>query len=337
MSFTNHLSNAVGLTAHLGGVSVASTHPTFSSYLREVLTQVFRDLIDVKRVSHLTIPSMRRTGLTVETVPMRDPENTNFAVRTIICKGCHKEVTGRMHPEQEYCSHDCFATSPKPERRTGKEFPCAVCGKMIYIRAHQQGKEHYFCSTEHHNEWQGRNKTTHTCKVCKNSFQWSPSRTASGKFNILYCSIKCRDADPTRREMLLNMNIQQQTMKMSKIERIGYSILNEFRVDYFPQYLIGKKFLVDAFIPGNDLVIQFDGDYWHGNPEKFPCPEPKQIKRIHMDKSQDAYMVACGYRVFRFWEHIILKQPDHVREVLRTALALPEPIPFLSVLDLLES
>jgi len=28
-------------------------------------------------------------------------------------------------------------------------------------------------------------------------------------------------------------------------------------------------YTVDAYVPSNHMVIEFDGDYWHGNPAKY--------------------------------------------------------------------
>jgi very-short-patch-repair endonuclease len=71
-------------------------------------------------------------------------------------------------------------------------------------------------------------------------------------------------------------------------------------------------FCVDAFVPGKGVVIQFDGDYWHANPVLFPNPDARQRRRIPLDKSQDAYMRACGYKVLRLWEGDIRNQRELV-------------------------
>ena len=120
-------------------------------------------------------------------------------------------------------------------------------------------------------------------------------------------------------------------MKESQLERRGYQIIDELGVAYIRQHLIGGKFCVDAFIPGSSLVVQFDGDYWHGNPVKFPNPDARQVKRQQLDQSQDAYMRACGFTVLRFWESDVYQDPDHVRTQLQQHVApqaqMPAPPP----------
>jgi very-short-patch-repair endonuclease len=113
------------------------------------------------------------------------------------------------------------------------------------------------------------------------------------------------------------MNLDQQKKSTpNKLEILGYSLLDETSLEYIPQHLIAKKFCVDALIPSLDTIIQFDGDYWHGNPAKYTALDHRQERRAKLDKSQDAYMAKCGYTVIRFWESDIKRNIDHVRQVL---------------------
>lgn len=218
-------------------------------------------------------------------------------------------------PEQPCCSRECGAIY----RRSGEMRPCGFCGKDVWVtKGKLANKSLFFCNAEHANEYQGRNKTSHTCKICGKTFKWSPSRSKA--YNITYCSIACRDNDPEQRERLIAMNAKQQRMSPNHIEVIGYTLLDSLNVAYERQYLIGKKFCVDAFIPSLNTVIQFDGDYWHGNPAFFPTLDTRQQKRARLDRSQDAYMEACGYSVIRIWASDLQKNLDTVMQRLRSLL-----------------
>lgn len=248
-----------------------------------------------------------------------------YKVRTITCINCGKVVTGHMSAGQKYCSLNCYRSSPKPGRKTGQELSCAVCAEPVYIPAGRLGKDAYFCSADHANEWQGRNKVAYTCKVCGEAFRWSPSRAIHD--NPTYCSLRCRDIDPDRKAMLIAMNAMQQTTNPNKVEIAGYTILDDLGVLYERQHVIGGKFCVDAFVQSHGLVIQWDGDYWHGNPASFPEPDSRQRKRMMLDRSQDASMAACGYRVVRFWASTITKHPEVVIAHLQALLAQTVPTP----------
>lgn len=275
--------------------------------------------------------------------------------RTITCEGCQKVISGRFEKTKRFCSKQCFSNT----RKNGRCKACEQCGKRFYIPKSQEntrfcsvecfhthgkdpmphtkngkdkicewcGQKFYvpkvrlaarFCSSNCLNDWQGRNKITLTCKTCDNSYRVSPSRI---KFdNPTYCSLECRDNDPDRKAMLLDMNVRQQSLKPNKLEKLGYSILDNLGISYYRQYVIANKFCVDAFIPSKNTIIQFDGDYWHGHPVKFPNPDKRQLKRMALDKSQDAYMKKCGYTIIRVWEAELKHSPETVQRQLARAL-----------------
>lgn len=229
----------------------------------------------------------------------------------VICSTVFKPTFGCG--DQPTCSRECGAVY----RRTGSESTCETCAKPFYV-PRARANVARCCSVECLTKWQGRNKDTYHCKTCAKPFRWSPSRKTQA--NPTYCTPKCRDADPARTEMLRAMNALQGLRLPNKLEARGYYILNRLKVAYTPQHLIGGKFCVDAFVASADLVIQFDGDYWHGNADRFPNPDRRQLRRMTMDRSQDAYMAACGYRVLRIWEHVIQKRPSVAASSILIAL-----------------
>jgi very-short-patch-repair endonuclease len=221
-------------------------------------------------------------------------------VRTITCKGCQETVTKRLRPGQEYCTLECYRSSAHPDRQTGERHACAWCGADVYVPQHRLGEERYFCNPDHASQYRGRNQITLTCKVCTTQFKRSPSWLNHNAG--IYCSLPCRDADPDFQAQLIEMNVMQQRGKQTRLERDGYALLDSLLIPYLPQYLIADKFCVDAFVPGALTVIQFDGDYWHGNPDIYAQLDTRQARRVTLDKSQDAYMRACGYSIIRIYE-----------------------------------
>jgi len=232
-----------------------------------------------------------------------------YKVRTFTCDGCGVEVTKRCPPRSRYCTLDCYRSSPRPERRTGEDRTCERCGVSFYIPAGRVAKgEGRYCSLGCHNADQGAGKTEHTCKTCGGTFRWSPSRSASGAHRITYCSLPCRDADPERRAMLLEMNTRQQLGRTTKAERLGYALLDGLGVEHLRQATFGGKFTPDAVIPSARLVVQFDGDYWHDR--KGTSNETRIRRRVALDRSQDRYVRACGWEVVRLWESDLRADPE---------------------------
>lgn len=244
-----------------------------------------------------------------------------YKLRSFTCAGCGKFVEKRCPPDSRYCSPDCYRSSPRPRRKTGFFTACAQCGEEIYVQ-NSAKRERNFCSTSCHDAYQGRKKTVHVCKVCGAEFKWSPSRTKSQ--NPTYCSIECRNKCPEwkAKAVIAGNLVQQHSKELSRLEKAGAEIVASLAVPFSEQVLIAGKFTVDAVLTGKNIVIQWDGDYWHGyradNDNR--TLDARQQKRVDLDRSQDAYMAKCGYRVLRFWEHEVFNQPEMVREAIARAI-----------------
>ena len=117
------------------------------------------------------------------------------------------------------------------------------------------------------------------------------------------------------------MNADQILGKRTSIEKIGYEMLDALGIAYEPQHLINQRFCVDAFVPTLNLAIEFDGDYWHGHPTRFPTPDARQRACILKDRRAARYLNQCGVSLLRFWESDIKKRPEWVLAQLREAVS----------------
>lgn len=91
-----------------------------------------------------------------------------------------------------------------------------------------------------------------------------------------------------------------QKNKPTKLELRLYEYLDQLGVDFEPQFLVKPKFIVDALV-GDSIIIQADGDYWHGHP-RFGNLTERQDAQQKRDRAQDKYLKTCGYKVIRIWE-----------------------------------
>lgn len=212
-----------------------------------------------------------------------------YKLRKFECIGCGKEV-GLRRPKNKtnYCSLSCYRKSKRPNRKTGKAIKCQYCGKEAYKPLSQLKGKNHFCSTNCANQYQGRNKIKFICKICGEKFYWSKSRTKQA--NPLYCSWECRvqDKEHIFKNAIKGNVIQQNKKGLNNLELAGRKILKDIGVDFQEQVLMFNRFLVDVLIPNKNFIIQWDGEYWHTKP-----------KRTTLDKSQDAYLKKCGYKVLR--------------------------------------
>jgi len=83
----------------------------------------------------------------------------------------------------------------------------------------------------------------------------------------------------------------QQSGSPTSIEKKVYQELKERGLLFETQKVINGKFVVDAYIPKFNLVIEADGDYWHG------------LDRVKKrDKAKNAYLKKCGFGLLRLTE-----------------------------------
>lgn len=219
--------------------------------------------------------------------------------------------------KRKYCSRECSGKA----RKNGKEVECVNCGEIIYRTKERLDKNDYnCCSVECLNEYQGRNKIEFICKICNKKFYWSKSRVKDN--NPTYCSEECRFKDKERlTEIAVNANLKIQKMKEpTSIEIMGRKILEDLGIDFKEQVVICDKFIVDVFVSDYNLIIQWDGDYWHCHP-KYKNPDDRQVRRKKIDESQNAYFKKCGYNLLRFWGSEIREEYDGNSEYIRRKIS----------------
>lgn len=210
---------------------------------------------------------------------------------------------------------------PNYKTRTGYNTSCDHCNKEIYVsKVRYENSKNHFCNMDCANKYQGRNKLNLICKTCGKHFFRSPSwkRDRSG----YYCSIDCRNkSDEWRENALIKGNIiQQQNKGLNKLELLGNKILDEIGVEYITQKIMFHKFNVDVFLPKYNIIIQWDGDYWHGYDMDYNKLDHRQKKRYNLDISQDAYFKEAGIKVLRFWEHQVYNERNDVIENIKRAI-----------------
>lgn len=239
------------------------------------------------------------------------------------CNYCGKEYKtySANRCKNNYCSKEC-AQKARIEFRT-KEIACDYCGKMFERKLNNEFYSHknHFCSTICANEFQCRNKLKFICKTCGKEFYRSKSWIKQKRG--YYCSLDCRNKDPEwaiKSHIIANV-IQCKKKGLNKLELAGNEILDSLGVDYLTQYLINNKICVDVYIPQYNLIIQWDGNYWHGKDIKYEDLDKRQKKRVDLDKSQDAYFKKCGFNELRFWESDVLKRKETVYENIKRAIS----------------
>jgi len=96
-------------------------------------------------------------------------------------------------------------------------------------------------------------------------------------------------------------------------ERKVQKILQELGIKYVTQKEVGGKFY-DIFIPSKNLLIEVDGDYWHGKDIEFTERNEIQRKAFINDITKDGIATLYGYKIIRIWESEITK--DRLKKLI---------------------
>ncbi|WP_141500956.1 endonuclease domain-containing protein [Paenibacillus luteus] len=153
-------------------------------------------------------------------------------------------------------------------------------GSTLEYRSERWGRK-----GESSGRWRG-GMVSVSCVICGSSSLVAPyvNRKIESGERAACCGPECVLMYARRNQKFSNTSIE---IKMAnELKRRG--------LNYIDQYLFKDKFRLDFLLPDHNVVIECDGDYWHNLPHV--------IKR---DNSKNAYLRACGYRVFRFWERDI--------------------------------
>lgn len=235
----------------------------------------------------------------------------------IKCEYCNKEFVtyNYKRSKHHYCSRECSCK----DKNTKIKANCMFCNKEFYKRKNDI-KKHIFCSKDCLNKWQSRNKIKLTCKTCGKVFLKSPSWLKQK--NGYFCSLECRNKNEEWRKNSFSKanHIQCKKKGLNKLELKGNEILNKLNIEYETQYLINNKICVDVFIPTKNIIIQWDGNYWHGKGKKYEELEPRIKKRVDLDNSQDKYLRKCGFIILRFWENEVKEKEKYVYDIIKRAI-----------------
>lgn len=235
----------------------------------------------------------------------------------IKCEYCNKEFVtyNYKRSKHHYCSKEC---AYKGKTKTISK-RCGFCGKELFVRPSLLKTINY-CSKECFDKYQSRNKIKLVCKMCGKKFYRSPSWLKEKKG--YYCSIECRNKDKewAKKSHIKANLIQCHKKGLNKLELKGNEILDKLNLDYETQYLINDKICVDVFIPKYNLIIQWDGNYWHGKNIPYEKLDKRQKQRVDLDKSQDAYLKKCGYSILRFWEDEVYRKENYVYENIKRTI-----------------
>jgi very-short-patch-repair endonuclease len=108
--------------------------------------------------------------------------------------------------------------------------------------------------------------------------------------------------------------------KKSDIEVIFETILVELNIPHQIKFRIYDKNKInfwfreyDFLILNTNILIEVDGDYWHGNTEIFNEVSDFQKSVQENDKIKEEFAIKNGYEIIRFWGNDIKNKKEEVK------------------------
>jgi very-short-patch-repair endonuclease len=219
---------------------------------------------------------------------------------------------------KRYCSRECYNTKrPNMVKNAFVKKCCKTCNNTFETNRISSK----YCSEACYQLERKKTNIELKCKNCGNYFFVRKSRYELGI--VKYCSIVCRNTSPDWIDSNIIKNVNQlHKVGLNKLELLGRQILIEMGLDFLEQELVCKKYVVDVLIPEKNLVIQWDGNYWHGHPNNLKNGKPNKLqeKNIEKDKRVTNDLTKNGYIVLRFWQSDVEKNKDFVKSEILNAL-----------------
>jgi very-short-patch-repair endonuclease len=240
--------------------------------------------------------------------------NKARALQDIICPVCGtyfkpNKINGAHKPAKKYCGKQCADIGRKGHPSPRKQN--SLISEISKLRNTHTAKEIAKIT--------GKSQASITCLVNKylSKLPISLAKERQGKAAkermtlnnpmqnpdiarkaSLIMKKKFRD-DLIFRERNLAAKAKSNKRNGTKPELLCKSILENLAIEFDYQYLIKTKFIVDFKV--NNLILQIDGEYWHGHPRFEPLTQ-RQLSQRKRDIAQDKYLSKCGYIVIRIWE-----------------------------------
>lgn len=232
-----------------------------------------------------------------------------------VCKQCKKETYKFFARNKltvyDFCSIEC-------QQKYNKENNiqhCPICGKNFLYK--EKKKKYYGtcgnenCIHEHkcnrnknikNNHWRKRNDsdeieqrriTTRLMKDKSLNRVYTPWN--KGKTNVYSKETIDKIRNATIKQM------QEGKIKKTKIEEKIENFLKEQNIDYIYSFILNRR-QYDFCIKNYNILIEADGDYWHGNPKIYDVLSERQHLKQLDDKIKDRIAKENGYTILRFWE-----------------------------------
>ena len=133
------------------------------------------------------------------------------------------------------------------------------------------------------------------------------------------------------REEIIKRNIERSKKPhpkygTSKLEKkFAKEFLEKLGIKYEEQFEAKDiKRFYDFFLNDYRVLIEIDGDFYHGYGKIYEEKSPMQKRNARVDEIKNEWAALHGYPLIRIWEHDINENPQKVLDMLRERLGVEE-------------
>lgn len=247
-------------------------------------------------------------NLHYKTLPLHNP-----------CIICNKKVVYKYQTCSKGCQAILFSSKtkgvPKPEGFMTQEHKNKISKYMI-------GKPGRFTGCKHSEkvieEIRSRIKGKKLHLGFKNSLEtkdkMSKSQTLAFKNGKIHGMKGKKLSLETIKKIFANR-------KINKLEQTVYNLLKQNNINFIHQFYThdkGKCKIYDFKISNTNILLEIDGDYYHGHPRLLKHTWNIDEVREN-DKIKDKLALDKGYNLIRIWESDIKKDPNIILDKLKEA------------------
>lgn len=229
------------------------------------------------------------------TVVVKTPGQLKDKKHTVCSSSCRNRLVSHcltgIPKSEETVRRQNLAKTKEAILKSG-EYHCHQCNKPFDNNL----------SLRAHSSWCSKPKTPCACDKCGTTFD---NETSLRIHTSMWCDPDKKAAIGKKISASVYSSEKRRVAQcVSKPEAAFATALEDILgvvVDR-SKVLPGIAHVYDMFVPSLNLVIEFDGDYWHGNPCKYPEPTKQQLEKQRKDRYASRKAREAGYTVNRVWQ-----------------------------------
>jgi G:T-mismatch repair DNA endonuclease (very short patch repair protein) len=195
------------------------------------------------------------------------------------------------------------------------------------LSATTKGRPKPWVTGEHNGNFRGAAFTPEICERIRQSRKktgqgWTPAHCEAHRQKMLGSSNVMRGTHHTPDTLAKISEIKKRQYREGRVNVRKYKIsgpekaiaewLHTQGIGFKTQYHIqGIPFWYDFYLPDRNLLIEFQGDYWHANPRKYPSgtlmkfwhQKPRLVEEIwRLDAEKQRAADGAGFKISHIWE-----------------------------------